>query len=164
MVDQNKVEDLIAQRQKNAEARQLMRAAAHLEAQRAEQPLRHVDSDFEHDALVATARNDSGMRRSGVYVGPEKTLIPENTFKSEAAYNAFVNERGLVVNPAPTSKAELEQLKSVGEGEGGDAETKPLEEHTVPQLREMAGEIGIEGASSMNKAPLIAAIRKAQAE
>lgn len=156
----DKLEDLIAQRQRNAELRQMMKAAAQTEAQRAEQPLRHVDADFKHEALVATARNDAGMRRSGVFVGPEKTLIPAGTFKSEAAYDAFVNEKGLVTDKAPTSKAEIESLATADTGESD--ESKPLTDYNVPELREMAADLGIDGYSSMNKAPLIKAIKKAQ--
>lgn len=156
-----KLEELIEHRREMARASEALRQAALVEAQRAEQPLRHVDPNFTHKALVATARNEGGMRRSGVYVGPEKTLIPANTFKSQAAYDAFVNERGLVVDDAPTSKAEVEQLKTV---DARPDEVESLESHTVPELREMALDLGVTGVSSMNKAKLIRAIGQAQSE
>lgn len=40
----------------------------------------------------------------------------------------------------------------------------PLSEHTVAELREIAGEYGIEGASGMRKAELIEAIEAAEEE
>jgi hypothetical protein len=42
----------------------------------------------------------------------------------------------------------------------GEPATKPFEEMTVKELRELAGERDIPGRSSMNKAELIDALRK----
>lgn len=51
----------------------------------------------------------------------------------------------------------------VGTVDGEETEVAPLEEHTVPELKEIAAEYEIDGAASMNKAQLIEAIQAAEA-
>ncbi|WP_320179655.1 Rho termination factor N-terminal domain-containing protein [Roseovarius pacificus] len=58
------------------------------------------------------------------------------------------------------ARGKAEELDS-GAGEDGE---KPLDEHTVPELKEIAKEYGVEGADKMKRADLIAAIEAAEAE
>ncbi|WP_171178649.1 Rho termination factor N-terminal domain-containing protein [Ruegeria sp. HKCCD8929] len=54
---------------------------------------------------------------------------------------------------------------ATGEGDGdGDDEDKPLDAHTVAELREIAKEYEIVGADKMKKPALIEAIEAAEAE
>lgn len=48
--------------------------------------------------------------------------------------------------------------------EGTPDEGEQLEDHTVPELKEIAADLDIEGVSSMNKAALIEAIEEAHAD
>ena len=43
-----------------------------------------------------------------------------------------------------------------------DVEDAPLDDHTVPELKEIAAQYEIDGAASMNKAQLIEAIKAAE--
>lgn len=55
------------------------------------------------------------------------------------------------------------KAEELGAGAEEDGE-KPLDEHTVPELKEIAKEYGVEGADKMKRADLIAAIEAAEAE
>lgn len=68
----------------------------------------------------------------------------------------------LAKNLLQRGKAELSTVKA--DEDGGDGGKKPLGKMTVDELKAEAKELGIEGADSMNKAKLIAAIEEADDE
>jgi len=49
-----------------------------------------------------------------------------------------------------------------GTFDGEDVEDAPLDDHTVPELKEIAAQYEIDGVASMNKAQLIEAIQAAE--
>jgi len=65
-----------------------------------------AEEDYESPELIAAARAPRGFRRSGVALGPEKTIIPAGTFKTRAAFDAFMSDPNIIaVEGAGTSKA-----------------------------------------------------------
>jgi len=76
--------------------------------------------------------------------------------------NKVTVDEATAKNLMQRGKAELSTVKADDDGsDGGD---KPLGKMTVEELKAEAKDIGIEGADSMNKAKLIAAIEEADDE
>jgi hypothetical protein len=110
------IEQLVAALNQQGTANRLalesLSADAHADALKragvAAQPLSaDADDDFTHGDIIAAARSPRGFRRSGVFVPPEKTIIPGGTFKNRAAFDSFMNEPNiLAVEKAPKKLAD----------------------------------------------------------
>ena len=89
---------------------------------------------------------------SAVAIGG-KIITPGKTIEVDEAVAKNLMQRG---------KAELSTVKA--DDDGADGGEKPLGKMTLDELKAEAKDLGIEGAGSMNKAKLIAAIEEADEE
>lgn len=103
-----------------------------------------------------------------------KIYAPNGDFTGEVAGVAFANGEGNLVKD-DVGEDRYEHLKQwfgrkgYGVGSKSDAEQdvheveqhKALEDHSVPELKDIAKQHGIVGGSDMNKSDLITALREA---
>lgn len=76
---------------------------------------------------------------------------------------AYLVKEGKVYQPESEIELEKEQAERLGEKvEAVEKDEKSLEDHTVPELKEIAEERGVQGFSEMKKAELIEALKESE--
>lgn len=148
--------DIVANRMTLARHARALEDAEREEAIRAANPaLAKADEGYESPELVAASRSPRGARRSGITVGPDKTIIPAGTFKNKAAFDAFVNDaRILAVETTGAKKlkegaADLAPSDAAPLLQTGTAALGGSMENATPEMLEAAERGEIKGHPSI---------------